>query len=76
MAELVGFLFSAEQFPEGAVLSTGTGIVPEMDFTLQEGDLVTVRIQDVGTLTNAVAVGRARFSWLTGSAPGPRHGRL
>jgi len=65
MAELIGFLFSAEQFPEGVVLSTGTGIVPDMDFTLQEGDLVTVRIQGVGTLANAVVVGRDSFSWLT-----------
>jgi len=65
MPELTGFLFSGEQFPEGVVLSTGTGIVPEMDFTLQEGDLVTVRIQGVGTLTNAVVVGRDSFSWLT-----------
>jgi 2-dehydro-3-deoxy-D-arabinonate dehydratase len=65
IAELTGFLFSAEHFPEGVVLSTGTGIVPDMDFTLQEGDLVTVRVQDVGTLTNAVVVGRDSFSWLT-----------
>jgi 2-dehydro-3-deoxy-D-arabinonate dehydratase len=65
MAELIGFLFSAEHFPEGVVLSTGTGIVPEMEFTLQEGDQVTVRIEDVGTLTNAVVVGRESFSWFT-----------
>jgi len=64
-AELIGFLFSADQFPEGVVLSTGTGIVPDIDFTLNEGDLITVRIQDVGTLTNAVVVGRDSFSWLT-----------
>jgi len=64
-AELIGFLFSADQFPEGVVLSTGTGIVPDIDFTLNEGDLVTVRVQDVGTLTNAVVVGRDSFSWLT-----------
>jgi 2-dehydro-3-deoxy-D-arabinonate dehydratase len=64
-AELIGFLFSADQFPEGVVLSTGTGIVPDIDFTLNEGDLITVRIQDVGALTNAVVVGRDSFSWLT-----------
>jgi 2-dehydro-3-deoxy-D-arabinonate dehydratase len=65
LAELTGYLFSADHFPEGVVLSTGTGIVPEMDFTLQEGDLVTIRIQEVGTLANAVVVGRDSFSWLT-----------
>ncbi len=70
-ADLIGFLFGAEQFPEGVVLTTGTGIVPDLDFTLREGDLVTVRIQEVGTLANSVAVGRDSFSWLTGSPGGP-----
>jgi 2-dehydro-3-deoxy-D-arabinonate dehydratase len=62
--ELVGFLFRAEQFPDGVVLSTGTGIVPGMEFTLHEGDQVTVRIPGVGVLANTVAVGRERFGWL------------
>jgi 2-dehydro-3-deoxy-D-arabinonate dehydratase len=62
--ELVGFLYRAEQFPEGAVLSTGTGIVPEMEFTLQEADQVTIGIQDVGVLSNVVAVGLPHFGWL------------
>jgi 2-dehydro-3-deoxy-D-arabinonate dehydratase len=62
--ELIDFLFRAEQFPEGSVLSTGTGIVPEMDFTLCEGDKVTIRIQDVGVLTNVVTVGLTHFDWL------------
>jgi 2-dehydro-3-deoxy-D-arabinonate dehydratase len=64
--ELIDFLFRAEQFPEGAVVSTGTGIVPEMDFTLREGDQVTIRIQHVGVLTNVVTVGLEQFGWLTG----------
>jgi len=63
-ADLVGFLFRAEQFPDGVVLSTGTGIVPDMEFTLHEGDQVTVRISGVGVLANTVAVGRERFGWL------------
>jgi 2-dehydro-3-deoxy-D-arabinonate dehydratase len=63
--ELIDFLFRAEQFPEGSVLSTGTGVVPEMDFTLREGDQVTIRIQDVDVLTNVVTVGLAHFGWLT-----------
>ena len=63
-AEMVGYLFRAEQFPDGVVLSTGTGIVPGMDFTLHEGDQVTVRIPGVGVLANTVAVGPERFGWL------------
>jgi 2-dehydro-3-deoxy-D-arabinonate dehydratase len=63
-AELASFLFHGEQFPDGVVLSTGTGIVPEMTFTLREGDVVTIRIQDVGVLTNTVVAGREHFGWL------------
>jgi 2-dehydro-3-deoxy-D-arabinonate dehydratase len=70
--ELLGFLFREEQFPDGVVLSTGTGIVPGLDFTLRDGDLVSIRIQDVGELANRVAVGRERFGWLTGSAADSR----
>jgi 2-dehydro-3-deoxy-D-arabinonate dehydratase len=69
--ELIGFLFAAEQFPEGAVLSTGTGIVPDLDFTLQEGDQVTVRVEGIGAITNGVAVGLAPFGWLA-DRPGRR----
>jgi 2-dehydro-3-deoxy-D-arabinonate dehydratase len=65
--ELVDYLFREEQFPDGAVLSTGTGIVPELSFTLLAGDLVTVLVQDVGVLVNTVVSGRGQFSWLTDS---------
>jgi len=71
LAELVGYLFRAEQFPDGAVLSTGTGIVPELSFTLREGDVVTVRVQDVGVLVNPVVSGLDHFGWLAG-APAAR----
>jgi len=53
---LVEHLFRASVFPQGAVLSTGTGIVPELDFTLSPGDRVTIEIEHVGTLTNTVTV--------------------
>ena len=35
--ELAGFLFRSQSFPHGAVLLTGTGIVPPDNFTLREG---------------------------------------
>jgi 2-dehydro-3-deoxy-D-arabinonate dehydratase len=72
-AEMIAFLFRAEQFPDGVVLTTGTGIVPDMEFTLHEGDQVTVRIPGVGVLANTVAVGREPFGWLADRATG--HGR-
>ena len=52
--DLVGHLFRAMDFPYGVILSTGTGIVPELDLTLSDGDVVRVEIEDVGVLTNPV----------------------
>jgi 2-dehydro-3-deoxy-D-arabinonate dehydratase len=36
---------------------TGTGIVPDSDFTLEEGDLVQISIDGIGTLSNPVVRG-------------------
>ena len=68
LAELMEYLFRGDHFPEGVVLSTGTGIVPELDFTLHPGDVVTVTVQDVGVLTNTVAVGKGSFGWLANAS--------
>ena len=54
--ELVDYLFRSQRFPNGAVLLTGTGIVPPDSFTLEAGDLVRITISGVGTLENPVAV--------------------
>jgi 2-dehydro-3-deoxy-D-arabinonate dehydratase len=54
--ELVEYLCRSQTFPNGAVLLTGTGIVPGDDFTLQEHDLVRITISGVGTLQNPVIV--------------------
>jgi len=54
--ELAGFLFRSQVFPHGAVLLTGTGIVPDESFTLQEGDEVTIDVSGIGRLTNPVTV--------------------
>lgn len=62
--DLVGHLFAEEQFPDGVVLSTGTGIVPDMDFGLAAGDTVAIAIDQVGTLTNPVVSGKDTFTWL------------
>ena len=52
--ELVEFLFRENSFPRGALLMTGTGVVPEDDFTLLRGDLVKIAIEGIGMLENAV----------------------
>jgi 2-dehydro-3-deoxy-D-arabinonate dehydratase len=54
--ELAGFLFRSQVFPHGAVLLTGTGVVPDDSFTLQESDEVTIAISGIGTLRNTVAL--------------------
>ncbi|TVQ23889.1 MAG: 2-hydroxyhepta-2,4-diene-1,7-dioate isomerase [Spirochaetaceae bacterium] len=55
--ELVDYLYRDNPFPDGAVLLTGTGIIPGNDFTLQPGDRVEIEIDGIGTLTNRVVQG-------------------
>jgi len=54
LAELAGWLFRSQRFPDGAVLLTGTGVVPDESFTLAPGDRVTIAISGIGTLENVV----------------------
>ncbi|BAL99550.1 MULTISPECIES: fumarylacetoacetate hydrolase family protein [Caldilinea] len=54
--ELLEYLGRALAFPDGAVLLTGTGIVPPDSFTLAAGDLVEVQIDAVGVLQNFVTM--------------------
>jgi 2-dehydro-3-deoxy-D-arabinonate dehydratase len=54
--ELAGFLFRSQVFPHGAVLLTGTGVVPDESFTLQEHDDIAIDISGIGRLTNTVTV--------------------
>jgi 2-dehydro-3-deoxy-D-arabinonate dehydratase len=57
--DLAGWLMAALDFPVGAILLTGTGIVPDDSFSLQAGDHVTVDIEGIGALSNPVVlVGR------------------
>jgi 2-dehydro-3-deoxy-D-arabinonate dehydratase len=64
LLELVEWLHRADWFPHGAVLSTGTGVVPDLDFSLEGGDQVTVTIEGLGALANSVVVGRGAFGHL------------
>jgi 2-dehydro-3-deoxy-D-arabinonate dehydratase len=52
--ELAAYLGKELAFPGGAFLMTGTGIVPEEDFTLRSGDLVAISVGDLA-LENEVA---------------------
>ena len=52
--QLVEYLFRDNSFPKGVFLMTGTGIVPEDDFTLASGDVIRIQIEGIGTLQNYV----------------------
>ena len=52
--ELVRYLYMETSFPHGAMLMTGTGIVPPNEFTLEHGDEVRISIDHIGTLINKV----------------------
>jgi 2-dehydro-3-deoxy-D-arabinonate dehydratase len=51
---LVEWLGKENEFPDGVILLTGTGIVPPDEFTLKPGDAVSITITGVGTLANPV----------------------
>ena len=54
--ELVSYLNRHNTVPELSVLLTGTSLVPEDDFTLEEDDRISISIEDIGTLENTVEI--------------------
>ena len=54
--ELVDYLCRSQTFPSGVMLLTGTGVVPDDDFTLAESDVVRITISGIGTLESSVVV--------------------
>jgi 2-dehydro-3-deoxy-D-arabinonate dehydratase len=52
--DLVSYLFCHNRFPQGVFLMTGTGIIPPAEFTLEDGDVVRITIDGIGTLENPV----------------------
>ncbi len=57
LEELVDWLGRDNDFPNGAFLLTGTGIVPPDEFTLEDGDHVSIEVTGIGTLENPVVKG-------------------
>jgi len=53
--ELADYLYRECDFDHGCFLMTGTCLVPPNDFTLQEGDVVSITIDPIGTLVNTVS---------------------
>jgi 2-dehydro-3-deoxy-D-arabinonate dehydratase len=54
LPELVDWLWRGQDLPLGAVLSTGTAIVPPPELSLHPGDLVSIAITGLGELVNPV----------------------
>jgi 2-dehydro-3-deoxy-D-arabinonate dehydratase len=52
--DLASYLFRELSHPHGAVLLTGTGLVPPDEFTLEGGDTVEIWIEGVGVLRHGV----------------------
>lgn len=53
--DLVSWLGRETSFPDGAILLTGTGVVPGDDFSLASGDEVAIEVAGIGRLVNPVA---------------------
>lgn len=62
--ELASYLFRELSHPYGAVLLTGTGLVPPDELTLQDGDVVEITIDGVGRLRHGVYRSRGASSAL------------
>ncbi|MHA1713864.1 MAG: fumarylacetoacetate hydrolase family protein [Candidatus Ranarchaeia archaeon] len=52
--ELVEYLARSNIVPPGTAFVTGTGIVPPDDFSLKEGDIIKITIEELGFLENPV----------------------
>ncbi|MCL5098659.1 MAG: fumarylacetoacetate hydrolase family protein [Candidatus Omnitrophica bacterium] len=52
---LVDYLTRSQTFPHGVILLTGTGIVLPDNSALQEGDIIKICLDEIGTLENPVA---------------------
>jgi 2-dehydro-3-deoxy-D-arabinonate dehydratase len=54
--ELAAYLFRSQTFAHGAILLTGTGIIPPDSFTLRPDDQIEIEISGIGRLRNSVSV--------------------
>jgi 2-dehydro-3-deoxy-D-arabinonate dehydratase len=54
LPDLVDYLFRCQTFPDGVILSTGTGIIPPLEFITKEGDVISITVNGLGILSNPV----------------------
>jgi 2-dehydro-3-deoxy-D-arabinonate dehydratase len=53
---LIEYLLRANPVPTGSVLLTGTGIIVTAESALAAGDVVSIRVQEIGELSNTAVV--------------------
>lgn len=61
--ELVSWLTRGSTFVEGAILSTGTCVVPPLDEPTRDGDVIEIEIPGVGRTRNTVTATTVLASW-------------
>jgi 2-dehydro-3-deoxy-D-arabinonate dehydratase len=61
--ELVAGLYEELAHPPGAILLTGTGVVPPDEFTLRDGDRVRIAVEGVGVLEHSIYRKGAAGAW-------------
>ncbi len=54
--DMASYLFRSQTFAHGAVLLTGTGVIPPDGFTLEEDDLIEIEVPLIGVLRNPVVI--------------------
>ena len=54
--DIVEYLMRSNPVPAGSVLCTGTGIIVTEDVALAPGDVVRIRVPEIGELANTAAV--------------------
>jgi len=54
--DLVAYLMRANPVPSSSVLLTGTGIIVTEEAALAPGDVVSIRIPEIGEMTNTAAI--------------------
>lgn len=69
--DLVDSLFLHQALPEGAVLSTGTCIVPPLTQPTRAGDRVSIEIEEVGSLVSTVVDDAVIADWLVARRTAP-----
>jgi len=54
--DLISYLYRANAVPSGSVLLTGTGIIVTEEAALQPGDICSITVSGIGTLSNPAAI--------------------